>query len=173
MSESSSNRCRRPRTSRGAPSPIHRIAVRNVSGELRTTSAGMANATSKTPRVDGVIASDVHSTVIRSFRTDRSGIRLRARPQSVATEVASDHEQNRSVTELISAYRHRVQTRHDRSVGNDGAPATPVSISRITTYPLPTSTRSFRPARSSTARRKSAARHRRGARTHVLRQRRR
>ena len=62
----------------------------------------------KLPRVDGVIASDVpHSTVIRHFELIGRN-RLRARPQSVATDVANDHERKQMrVTELIAAYRHR------------------------------------------------------------------
>ena len=69
----------------------------------------------KLPRVDGVIASDVpHSTVIRHFELIGRN-RLRARPQSVATEVAQ-----RPRTQTDPRYgAHRgissswSQTRHD------------------------------------------------------------
>ncbi len=62
----------------------------------------------KLPRVDGVIASDVpHSTIVRHFELIGRN-RLRARPQSVATDVANEHERKQMrVTELIAAYRHR------------------------------------------------------------------
>jgi len=62
----------------------------------------------KLPRVEGVIAADVpHSTVIRHFELIGRN-RLRARPASVTTDVASDHERRQMrVTELIAAYRHR------------------------------------------------------------------
>jgi len=82
----------------------------------------------KLPRVDGVIASDVpHSTVIRHFELIGRN-RLRARPQSVATEVANDHERKQiRVTELISAYRHRGHKRATIDpLGMMERPATPV-----------------------------------------------
>ncbi len=62
----------------------------------------------KLPKVDGVIASDVpHSTVIRHFELIGRN-KLRARPASVATDVANEHERKQMrVTELIFAYRHR------------------------------------------------------------------
>ena len=62
----------------------------------------------KLPRVDGVVSGEVpHGPVIQHFEIlGRS--RLRARPESVSTDVASDHERKQiRVTELISAYRHR------------------------------------------------------------------
>ncbi len=82
----------------------------------------------KLPRVDGVIASDVpHSTVIRHFELIGRN-RLRARPQSVATEVANEHERKQiRVTELISAYRHRGHKRATIDpLGMMERPATPV-----------------------------------------------
>ena len=62
----------------------------------------------KLPRVDGVVSGEVpHGPVIQHFEIlGRS--RLRARPEAVSTDVASDHERKQMrVTELISAYRHR------------------------------------------------------------------
>ncbi len=82
----------------------------------------------KLPRVDGVIASDVpHSTVIRHFELIGRN-RLRARPQSVATEVANEHERKQiRVTELIYAYRHRGHKRATIDpLGMMERPATPV-----------------------------------------------
>ena len=62
----------------------------------------------KLPRVDGVQTGDVpHSTIIEHFgRLGRN--RLKARPETVSTEVSSEHERKQvHVLEFISAYRHR------------------------------------------------------------------
>ena len=62
----------------------------------------------KLPQVEGVLEGDVpRGPVIQHFELlGRS--RLRARPESVATAVTSEHElKQMRVTELISAYRHR------------------------------------------------------------------
>ncbi len=103
----------------------------------------------KLPRVDGVIASDVpHSTVIRHFELIGRN-RLRARPavgchgrrQRPRTQTDPRDGADRGVSSS------RSQTRHDRSVGNDGTPARRrCSISRTTICRPPTSIRSSRPA---------------------------
>jgi len=82
----------------------------------------------KLPRVDGVIAADVpHSTVIRHFELIGRN-RLRARPQSLATDVANDQERKQMrVTELIAAYRHRGHKRATLDpLGMMERPPTPV-----------------------------------------------
>jgi 2-oxoglutarate dehydrogenase E1 component len=82
----------------------------------------------KLPRVDGVIASDVpHSTVIRHFELIGRN-RLRARPQSVTTDVANEHERKQMrVTELIFAYRHRGHKRATIDpLGMMERPSTPI-----------------------------------------------
>ena len=130
----------------------------------------------KLPRVDGVIASDVpHSTVIRHFELIGRN-RLRARPQSVATDVANDHERKQMrVTELIAAYRHRGHKRATIDpLGMMERPPTPVldlAYHHLSAADLDTvfQTGSFFYG----AEKATLARHRRGARTHLLRQRRR
>ena len=82
----------------------------------------------KLPNVDGVIAREVpHSPVIHHFEIlGRS--RLRARPEAVSTDVATDHERKQMrVTELISAYRHRGHKKADIDpLGMMQRPPTPV-----------------------------------------------
>ncbi len=130
----------------------------------------------KLPRVDGVIASDVpHSTVIRHFELIGRN-RLRARPQSVATEVANDHERKQMrVTELIAAYRHRGHKRAtidplgmmERPADAGARSRLPPSVGCRSRYRLPDRLVLLR------RREGNASRHRRGAGAHLLRQRRR
>jgi 2-oxoglutarate dehydrogenase E1 component len=60
------------------------------------------------PRVDGVIGADIPHSTIRTHFEMLGRNRLRARPETVSTDVSTQHEQKQMrVTELISAYRHR------------------------------------------------------------------
>ena len=65
------------------------------------------------PMVDGIAADVPHSTIIAHFeRLGRN--RLKAKPERVATEVASEHELKQiRVLELIGAYRSRGHRRAD------------------------------------------------------------
>jgi 2-oxoglutarate dehydrogenase E1 component len=82
----------------------------------------------KLPTVAGAIDADVpHSTVIKHFEILGRN-RLRARPETVSTDISSAHERKQMrVTELISAFRHRG---HKRAVidplGMMQRPPTPV-----------------------------------------------
>ena len=60
------------------------------------------------PRVEGVIGADVPHSTIRAHFEMLGRNRLRARPETISTDLSGDHEKKQMrVTELISAYRHR------------------------------------------------------------------
>ncbi len=82
----------------------------------------------KLPKVDGVIAADIpHNTILQHFEMLGRN-RLKARPESVSTEIAHSHElKQMRVVELVSAYRNRGHKRAELDpLGLMERPPTPI-----------------------------------------------